>query len=97
MVETLAPFGSAFFCVTPPTPRALLASALADVLRETLGETGAGIPVVPCASFDEAAARARAQAAAQAANSAFAAAPVCIVATGSLYSIAGEKAALRAV
>ena len=94
MVRTLAPFGSAFFCTTPPTPRALTAPQLAEVLRETLGEAAADVPVVPCESFEEAAERAKAHAVAQAADHTFAAAPVCIVATGSLYSIAGEKAAL---
>ena len=115
MVGTLAPYGSAFYCVTPPTPRALPAAALAAVLRETLGEAAVDVEIVACESFDEAAERACAKAAAQAATTsaaaaaapaaavavqpaapAFAGSPVCIVATGSLYSIGCEKPALRA-
>ena len=92
MVGTLAPFGSAFFCVTPPTPRALSAEALARVLREVVDPA---VPVVPCESFGAAGIHAKALAAAQAANPDFAGSPVCIVATGSLYSVADEKRALR--
>ncbi|MBR2789394.1 MAG: bifunctional folylpolyglutamate synthase/dihydrofolate synthase [Eggerthellaceae bacterium] len=89
MLRTLAPYGSAFFCVTPPTPRALPAEQLAEALRELVGED---IPVTACGGFAEAAEGAKALAATSPES---AGTPVAILATGSLYSVASEKAALR--
>ena len=89
MLRTLAPYGCAFFCVTPPSPRALEAAKLAEALRELVGE---GVTVQACAGFAEAAEAAKALAANPPAA---AGTPVAIVATGSLYSIASEKVVLR--
>ena len=90
MLETLAPFGCAFFCVTPPSPRALPAADLAEELRKRVAP---GVPVYVCTSIAYAGFRAKALAATMAREAA--GGLPTIVATGSLYSIAEEKAALR--
>ncbi len=90
IAKTLAPFGGAFFCVTPPSPRALPASELAEVLRGLVADD---VPVEACESFEEAGERAKR--AVEELPPATLGEPASIVATGSLYSIAEEKAALR--
>lgn len=82
MLRELAGLGKAFYCVTPPSPRALPAETLASALRECTPESTL---VTACASFSEATTRAG--------NWAEAQAPSAVVATGSLYSVAAAKAA----
>ncbi len=82
MASLLAGVGSAFFCVTPPSPRALAAEALAEVVREYVGEgVGEGVPVEACASFDDATERAHAALGTLSAEAL--GTPPCFVAAGS--------------
>ena len=86
MIREVAPLAKAFVCATPPNPRALSSSDLADCIRALVAE-GAGSPdtaVVACDSFASAMEKAR--------DIAGPDNPIC--AFGSLYSVSEIKRVL---
>ena len=84
MIRSVLARASAFFCVTPPNPRALGAAELAAVVAEEAAAAGLAVQARACESFAAALAEARACAGTEGVVCAF----------GSLYSISAIKAAL---